>query len=306
MIVGTVITAAQIPKAKMMAQSVKQHFPDSTVVVCLVEKSIHLSLNDYKFFDKVILAKDLEFDWPKLERIVFKYNATEAVCAVKGQFLKDLMKIYRKEDDFLYLDSEIKVFSPCTELFKALKAHSIIVTPHQLVPSDPALISREIQLLNEGTFHGGVIAISRTDDSARFVDWFADRLNRFYEDPHKGLYLDKKFLNLAMAAFDVHILRHPAYNVAVWNLHERLTFSADGVFHVHGGQLSMLNFSGLEQWQSDSGYDQSLLNEPWSYDFFNSGEPIARESRIEYRTNPVIYDQCPDLFAESNSIFAPS
>jgi hypothetical protein len=303
MIFCTILTAADIPKAKIMAMSVKRYFANSKVVICLVEQSIHQAAKDSKCFDDVILANELRFDWPKLDRIIFKYNAIEAVSAMKGQFLKDLLKLYKNEDYFIYLDPEMKLFSPCSELFNALREHSIVVTPHQLVPSDPDHISREIELLKEGTFHGGLLAIRRTDNSTQFIEWFADRLNRFYEDPHKGLHLDKKFLNLAMAAFNLHILKHPAYNVAVWNFHERMTIANDGSFHVQGKQLCIFNFSNLEGWRAESNdYEYKYLsNEPWSYDFFNNGEKISMETRIKYRTNPTHFDHCLDLFAESNS-----
>ncbi|WP_027090813.1 hypothetical protein [Cohnella thermotolerans] len=303
MIVCTVITAAQIPKARIMAESVKRHLAGSTVVVCLVEQSVHPAAQNCTAFDRVLLAKDLGYDWPPFERLIFKYNAMEAICAVKGQLLKDLiLRLYRKEDEFLYLDSEMKVFSPCSELFDALKEHSIVITPHQLLPSDIRHVIREVELLNEGTFHGGILGIRRTDDALRFVEWFAERLSRSYEDPYNGRYWDKRFLNLAMAAFDLHVLKHPGYNVAAWNFHERMTMSNDGTCHVQGNQLCIFNFAEWESWRSenDENGDQDLSNEPWSYDYFHSGEKIAQVTRHLYRTNPDDFDQYPDLFAESN------
>lgn len=301
MIVCSVITAADIPKAQEMAKSVKQYIPKSQVVICLVEKSMHPDAEGCKHFDKVLLAKELGFQWPEFDRIIFKYNPIEAVSAIKGQLLKDLLYTYDKEQFFLYLDPEMKVVSACPELLNTLQYHSILLTPHQLYPSKD--IEREHELLNEGTFHSGFIAIKRTVNSTGFIEWFADRLNRFFEDPYKGQHLDKKFLNLAMAGFDVHVLKHPGYNVATWNLHERkMTIRTDGTLYVLGSPLRIFNYSNLESWQTPSKKNGfSLDDHTWSYDFFHSGERISRETRVNYRQNPEYYDSYADLFAESNS-----
>lgn len=301
MIVCSVITVADIPKAQVMATSVKQHIPESQVVICLVEKTMHPAVESFKHFDKVMLAKELGFQWPEFDRIIFKYNAIEGVSAIKGQFLKDLLYIYSKEDHFLYLDPDMKVVSPCPELFNKFQHQSILLTPHQLYPSKN--IEREHELLNEGTFHSGFIGIKRTENSTKFIEWFADRLNNFYEDPYKGQHLDKKFLNLAIAGFDIHVLKHPGYNVAIWNLHERkMTMETNGTFRVLGRPLRIFNYSNLESWQTDSdNHGYRLDDTAWSYDFFHSGEKISREIRVKYRQNPGAYDSYADLFAESNS-----
>ncbi|ALC83673.1 MULTISPECIES: hypothetical protein [Bacillus] len=301
MIVCSVVTSADIPKAKVMATSVKDHLPESKVVICLVEKFMDPAAEGFKHFDKVLLANELGFQWPKFDRIIFKYNVIEGVSAIKGQLLKDLLYIYTEEDYFLYLDSEMKVVNKCPEMFEELKNHSVLLTPHQLYPSKD--IEREHQLLNEGTFHSGFIAIKRTENSTKFIEWFADRLNQFYEDPYKSQELDKKFLNLAMGGFDIRVLKHPGYNVAAWNLHERMMVTdKDGATHVLGQPLRIINYSNLESWRQDGeiqGYGSDKNN--WSYNFYQSGERISREVRFKYRINPEAYDSYEDLFAESNS-----
>lgn len=302
MIVCSVITAADIPKAKVMATSVKQHLPESKVVICLLEKVMHPEAEGFIHFDKVMLAKELSFQWPGFDRIIFKYNAVEGVSAMKGQLLKDLLYIYTDEDYFLYLDSEMKVLSECPEMFEEFRHHSILLTPHQLYPSND--IEREHKLLNEGTFHSGFIAIKRTENSTKFIEWFANRLNQFFEDPHKGQQLDKKFLNLAMGGFDIRVLKHPGYNVAHWNLPERkMMVNEDGTSYVLGQPIRIFNYVHMDGWRTDSGIQVNSLNDQaWSYDFFHSGERISMEIRVKYRQNPEAYDSFDDLFAMSNSI----
>jgi len=44
-----------------------------------------------------------------------------------------------------------------------------------------------------------------------------------FDDPHNGMYVDQKILPLVAQVFrsQVGCMRHPGYNVAYWNLHER-------------------------------------------------------------------------------------
>ncbi|MGX5389990.1 hypothetical protein [Bacillus thuringiensis] len=301
MIICSATTAADLPKAKVMAESVKEHMPDSQVIICLVEKTMSPEAETCKFFDKVILAKDLGFQWPEFERVIFKYNSVEGVSVVKGQLLRDLLYLYNKEDYFLYLDPEMKVLGPLQEVINAFQYNSILLTPYQLYPSD---IEREHELLNKGTFQNGFIAIKRSDNAIQFVEWFADRLNRHYEDPYKGEKLDQKFLNLAMAGFDVHVLKNPGYNVAIWNLHERkIHLTPHGEWRVLGRPLRIFNYTKLENWQTDNNHAYGLEESTWSYEFYESGEKISYDVKFKYRLNPDAYDSIGDLFAASNIEF---
>lgn len=302
MIVCSAITANDIPNAIVMAKSVKDYLQDVKVIICLIEKNMNKAAEKCPYFDEVILAKDLSFQWPSFERIIFKYNPTEAVSAIKGQLLYDLYYMYSKEDYFLYLDAKMSIISPCTEMMNLFKYHSIQLVPTQLYPSPD--IEREHELLNEGTFENGFIALKRSDNASKFIDWFAERLNNFYEDPFKGLELDKKFLNLAMGGFDVHIINHPGYNVSIQNFHERpLIMDSNGDIKVLGKPLRLFNYKGIGNWQiGKETYDFQITDPKWSYDYFNNGEKILRETKVKYRKNPNDYDSIADLFEENNQI----
>jgi hypothetical protein len=304
MIVCSAISAVEIPHAWEMAKSVKEHMPNAKVVICLVEKTMHPTIQECPYFDKVLLAKDLSFQWPSFDRIIFKYNAKEGISSLKGQLLFDLYTIYAKEDYFFYIDAKMKIMSPCSELLNMFDHHSILFTPVQLYPSCD--IDHEHELLNEGTFDNGFIGLKRSENTTKFFEWFSERLTRFYEDPYKGQEIDKKFLNLAMAGFDVYIIRHPGYNVGVWNLHERkMTTDANGKIFVLGNPLRIFNYKGLESWQIESKETKLQIDEStWSYDFFHSGEKISRETKVHYRQNVSNYDSFGDLFAESNESLA--
>jgi len=190
-------------------------------------------------------------------------------------------------------------------------------------------MDNELSALQHGVFNLGFLAISRSEEAERFAAWWASRLSMFcYDDIPRGIFTDQKWIDLAPCYFDVHILKHPGYNVAPWNLSKRkLTFS-DG-YHVNGQHLRFFHYSGF-----DSGANEGMIKKyvpdssncvyslrdhyvrqledadhsglgdtKWSYDYFFSGEPIERNSRIIYRDVPEMPYRVENPFAESNEFY---
>jgi hypothetical protein len=349
MIIITTTCADHLYKAKVMAKSVKQHMPDAKVVTCLIENDlsplgspstnqtgprtleawlsdlrISSVTKDFQHFDDVVLAKDLGID--NFHKLLFKYNALEVSCIMKYYMMLYVMNKYENEDQFVYLDSDMKVFGPFDELKENLGKHAVVLTPHRVDP-DPWE-----HFLKDGTFNGGCFAVRRSPDADQFLRWMTNRLTDYcYIDEKEGLFVDQKWLNLAPAYFDVYILRHPGYNLAGWNLHEterKLLNMVGGIYRVKDKPLRLIHFSGINiffervinDWFPDRNHPlfalrdeyvkewdemgrSSLADLPWSYDYFKSGEGIATETRVKCRINPALLDSCENPFTLSNSAF---
>ncbi|WP_216828249.1 LamG-like jellyroll fold domain-containing protein [Alkalihalobacterium elongatum] len=245
----TSICANYLPKAKVLAKSIKKFHPNSKVIICLVESDIHPTAEKFSYFDKVILAKDLEIE--NFNKFIMKYNALEASTAVKGALFSYLLRTYKHNNKFIYLDPDIYVMDTFNELNSILEKHSIVVTPHTLEPEDKnhitAIRGNEIQLLQKGTFNLGFLAISRSPNSERFISWWSDRLSQYcYDDTPNGLFTDQKWVNLAPCFFDVFILKHPGYNVAPWNLSKRSIHRSENELLVNNKRLKFVHFSGFD------------------------------------------------------------
>ncbi|MFS0838720.1 glycosyltransferase [Paenibacillus sp. 1P03SA] len=256
MIVTTSICANYLPKAMVLAKSLKETNPTARFIVCLLEREIHPAARSCEHFDEVILAKDLGID--QFDKFIFKHSIVEASTAVKGQLFLYLLRHYAAEDRFVYLDPDIKVYGELTELAEAMNRHPIVLTPHLCHPEDimDAVMDNELSALQHGVFNLGFLAVSRSAEATRFAEWWASRLAMFcYDDIPRGIFTDQKWIDLAPCYFDVHILKHPGYNVAPWNLSKRKLSDAGEGCRVNGQPLRFFHYSGF-----DSGANEGMIN----------------------------------------------
>ncbi|WP_248927695.1 hypothetical protein [Paenibacillus hamazuiensis] len=322
MIVCTVTCADNLHEAAVMAKSVKRHMNGSKVIVCLAEKTMHPAALTIRHFDQVVLAASLGI--PNFPHYLFKYVLFEGVTSMKPHLLKYLMSCYPNERQFLYLDSDMKMFRFPEELAGAMERSSIVLVPQQI----EAESLWEEHLFN-GSLNSGLLGVTRSEEASRFIGWWAERTYHygFFDDQ---FFADQKWLDLAAAFFDVHVFKHPGYNVAFWNLHEKARRGlhvAGGELHLTDKPLCIFHYSHYESFLPNCfvklGIDpqgaraimdsygrelaetgiQDIALTHWSYDFFDSGEPILSESRVKFKNNPAFRIAMPNPYAASNSAF---
>lgn len=330
MIVCTSICSNYLPKAMVLAKSLKETNPDTKFLVCLVEREIPKEAEQFKYFDYVILAKDMGFD--NFDKFIFKHSIVEAATSVKGNIFIYMFEKFKDEDKFVYLDPDIKIYSELKELNEALDHNEIVLTPHLTIPEDikDAVMDNELCSLQHGVFNLGFLGLKRGEESKRFAQWWATRLDMFcYDDIPRGIFTDQKWIDLAPGFFNVFILKHPGYNIAPWNVSKRKLTFEENTYYVNGQPLRFFHYSGF-----DSGANEAMINkyvpnlkDPiysirdiyvkemnelgqadlgkllWTYDYFNSGEKIERISRIIYRDIPELYYKYENPFKLNNDEF---
>ncbi|ASA19857.1 hypothetical protein [Paenibacillus donghaensis] len=221
MIIGTVVTMSGLPKAILMANSVKQHMPHVKIAVCVVEENI--SKDGYlPEIDRIFTAKELSdyVGFKDFERYIFKFNSLQCAAAMKGQLIKYLLEAYPEEQHIVYFDPTMYVFKPLTELEQMLSHYDVVLTPHHLEPSEPWDCSREIGTLQDGTFHSGLVAVKNSQEGRSFANWWLNIIAGDFEGQSNTIFTDQPYLNFVPAYFNAGILRHPGYQLAFWNLHE--------------------------------------------------------------------------------------
>jgi len=323
MIFFTSICSNYLPKAMALAESVKRNCRDATFVLCLVEREVPEVARDFPHFDEIILAKDA--GWEDFEKFMFRHSIVEASTAVKPQFMRNLLVQYPDNEKFVYLDPDVLTYSDFVELEQRLDDSSIVVCPHLLRPGN---IDMEISSLAHGTYNLGFVAVRRSDNAQRFLDWWAERLFLFcYDDKARGIFTDQKWIDLAPSFFDVHILKHHGYDFATWSLLGSDLHPAPGGYLVNGDPLRFIHFSGLDSgmieramgwWLTQDNratfeklyreyvalleaHGQSRIGKtPWSYATYASGEKVTNEVRVLYR-NPELWEKVPRPFEASNS-----
>ncbi|MBN2909553.1 hypothetical protein JQC72_08435 [Polycladomyces sp. WAk] len=325
MIFCTVTTLNRIHMAMAMARSAKEHHPDARVAVCIVEEQVPLAAQNFQHFDHIVLAKDLGH--PDFYRHMFKYQLNEGVWSLKPRMFQYLLRTFPEDSKFVYLDTDTKVYSPFHEVTTLLDQNPIVLTPHFTQPS----VKFELMQFQFGLYNTGFLALKRCGETNRFLHWWAERLDQLcFMDWDNGLHGDQKWLDHAPIFFEVHILKHPGYNVAWWNLYYRnVDITKNGQYRVNDQPLRFYHFCGytyspyheviknevpdprhpiytlVNQYSrelSEVGYNPSHKL-PCSYDCYRSGEPIDLRARLAFRNHPARFARIQNPYTMSNHTF---
>ena len=176
-----------------------------------------------------------------------RYNITEFNTAIKPFVISHLM---RKgiADCIVYLDPDIIVTSHMQELEDAF-AHgaSVILTPHVTTPAENVEVS-DIKMLQYGIYNLGFVGFRCEAETMKVTDWWGRQLiDHCVIKLEQGLFVDQKWADLLPAFLDrSHVLRHPGYNVAYWNVAQRNVVQSGDDWLVNGEPLRFAHFSGCK------------------------------------------------------------
>lgn len=270
----TSININYLPKARVLATSVKKHCKAARFSLVLADEWPKELDKSKEPFDEIILVEDLGIPVENLSFWIFEHTVVELCTAIKGQALVNFLE--SGSEKVVYLDPDIVVYDDLVVLEKYLDHHDIILTPHQTHPEKNRndIIHNEICSLQHGTYNFGFYAVRNNDNGLKFARWWRDRLIDFcYDDIPNGIFTDQKWGDLVPAMFDgVFILRDPEYNVSTWNLSNRkVTKSREGKILVNDRPLQFYHFSGF-----DSGAQECMLN------MYAKGNQVLIEMRSWY------------------------
>lgn len=326
--VFTSITLNYLPKARILAKSLKSIHSDWKLHLVVCEKSNTTRLRkealdfDKNLFDNVVWLEEL--DIPNINSWAFKHTVVELCTAVKGFYLKHLVN--QGHEKIFYIDPDIVIFNELTPLEELLDDNGILLIPHLVDFTDDShsILVNEIDgALRHGTFNFGFLGVnSKIYDGARFADWWWNRLYDYcYADFEKGLFTDQKWGDLIPSFFsDYHVVRDPGYDVASWNLDCRhISINMEGQLLINQNYpLRFYHFTGydsgagigvikyltaksnnnivLELWNwyhhqlTLNGHNE-LGNEICSFEYFENGVKITKEMRTLYKNNPELQNR---------------
>lgn len=269
----TSININYLPKARVLAKSVKEYCKDSKFSLVLADdipKEINL---EDEPFDEIVLVDQLGIDVPNLKLWIFQHTVVELCTAVKGPALVKFLK--EGSDKVVYLDPDITVFDDLECLSELLDNYDVILTPHQTIPEKVKqdIINNEICSLKHGIYNYGFYAVKNSANGLRYAEWWRDRLIEFcYDDIPNGIFTDQRWGDLAPAMFDgIFIWKDPGCNVSTWNLTNRQITKENGNYYVNGSKLKFYHFSGF-----DSGAQKIML------DLYAKDNPYLYELRDWY------------------------
>jgi hypothetical protein len=209
--------------AKVLIESLRIFHPELELFIGLVdEQSKEI---DYGSFPCTIIPANT-IGISRFEELCSRFNIVELNTTVKPFYFQYFFNKGAKH--VIYLDPDIEVYSPLTEVIKGMETAMITITPHMLTPIDDEFGPNDYHILRTGVFNLGFIALSKREQLTSFLKWWAKRCIKYgFRKDELGMFYDQIWINYVPAFFDsYYIIRHPGYNAANWNLHER-SFSKD-------------------------------------------------------------------------------
>lgn len=238
----TIVARNYLPQARVLARSFREHHSDSPFTVLLIDgaKEDAGTSEDFTALD----LTDIELAPGEMERMTLIYDVLELSTAVKPWLLRRLLR--SGPDVVFYFDPDIEIFAALSDLAALAREHSIVLTPHVLLPIPrDGLMPSESDILQAGVYNLGFLAVG--PGSEPFLDWWAERLRRdAIVDPDNMLFTDQRWVDFVPALFPHHILRDPACNVAYWNLGPRPLHWTGSGYTVHERPLRFFHYSGYE------------------------------------------------------------
>lgn len=323
--VFTSCTSCYIPKARVLAESVKKFHDSITFHLVLSDKLPDFFDLQDEYFDSVIFIENLDID--NFSQWAFKHSVVEMCTAVKPLAFRKIFSTYSECQKVIFLDPDTAIFSSLDTLLNHLEDNSILLTPHQLQPekTEEKIRDNELAILRHGIFNLGFIGVKASPEGHKFIDWWSDRcLNLCFIDPANGIYTDQRWIDLVPSYFeDFYIVRDPGCNVANWNLSNRvLTGDVNTEIFVNQSPLVFYHFSSSQSIMSDK-YDvvndvsASLLqwyqkkcigmdnlkygNLESFYNLFDNGESISNQARILYRYSKKLQELFPNPYDTKTS-----
>lgn len=213
--------------------------------------TVNIKLKDYKFFIGLVdvipenfPAKLLpnctvipvdKIEITDLDAQSDRYNIVELNTAVKPYFFKYIFQNNPEIDFLIYLDPDIVIFDSFSDLESQSKNYDIVLTPHYVMPVLTEYSQQEKSRIKYGHYNGGFLGLRNSENARLFLTWWMIKLQRqCIEDISDGYYVDQRWLDFIPANFNkVLIFKHLGYNVAYWNLHERIINKVEGRYFVN-------------------------------------------------------------------------
>lgn len=247
----TITARNYLSLALTLGDSIARHHPEARFTICVADglEGLESLLPATPHPGHRLLSALELLPGKQLEELAFKYNITEFCTAIKPAMFKALFAD-TSVDLVYYMDPDTYLYQRLDTITDGTPDKTLYLAPHlidcRLADDHPY---PEYKHLWEGIFNLGFCAIRRTSATARILDWWDARLQRYcFADFQDGLHTDQKWMDYAPAFFgdDLSICRHYGVNVAHWNIVERQPKLQGDQFFTREQPLIFFHFSGFD------------------------------------------------------------
>lgn len=144
----------------------------------------------------------------------YKHNKDKLRWSLKSIFLLHLLNQF---EQVIYIDNDIFFYNDFKFLFKLLKNHPVILTPHRY-KYNPEKEQNWLEAnFRVGLYNAGFVGVNQ--NAKNVLNWWAKAcLYRCEKNYFRGLFDDQKYLDLfPIIEENTHIVKHKGCNVAAWN-----------------------------------------------------------------------------------------
>jgi hypothetical protein len=238
----TIVTRSHLAQARVLAASFAEHHPSVDFVALVLDDDDHTVGLD----EPLTIARpvDVGIDRAELRRRGAMFGPHGLVSSSKSAVLRHLVRTHGVA---MYLDADSCVYADLSHVFDLAREHGVVLTPNLAWPLSRAEAGYPLEetFLKYSVFNGGFVAAG--ERGSAFLEWWFDRsARRCVEAPEQGYIYSEKWLTLAPAYFDHHVLHDPGVNVLWWNLYDRDVEWHDASPSISGGPLRHFHFMGLD------------------------------------------------------------
>jgi len=243
--VFTIASKNYLAYVRVLLKSVAVVHPEYSLYLCLVDQ-VEDSFDPRAEIFHVVPSDSIGI--AHFNDMAVRYDIMELNTAVKPFMFRWLFD-NTSLDSIIYLDPDIRAYSRFDHLEGVLASDaSVVLTPHITHPIEDGKSPNDYHMLQAGVFNLGFAAVNRCDEALRFVEWWGRRLETQADaDFARNLFTDQRWCDLAPCFLDrLHVLKNPGYNVAYWNLTERVITQLRGEWQANGEPLAFFHFSGVD------------------------------------------------------------
>ncbi len=169
-LIFTSINNSYLPKARILAGSVRKHHPEASMVLMLSD--CRDPVLDYSDSDLVLGPEDVVTGVDNLEAWLFEHTVVELCTAVKPFAFKHLFDTYGYQS-VVYQDPDTVLYSRFVSSRSNCVNHPIVLTPHVSTPAtdtDDLLDGEMLGCLRHGVFNLGFLALTKEGEGPAFLD----------------------------------------------------------------------------------------------------------------------------------------
>jgi hypothetical protein len=270
-----------LPQAILLLNSIKEVYGNKIDVIALVVDEIASEEAIYfDKFDRVLLANTLEI--LNFESWIRTLSVVEACTAVKPFAL---MKLLDEYSTVTYMDPDTYLFGPLKEIYESDEDWNIALTPHQLKPAAESYVGihAELDSYKFGIFNLGFISVKNSPQGYAMAQWWTERCYEYcLSKPEIGLFTDQKFFDLAPVIFEnLKIIRSSGYNVATWNISQRILSLYGGRILANDDPLTFCHFTKVQN-EGINALERMEIDENLFREIFHSYKNKLKKIQLKF------------------------